>query len=337
MKNLVKIFVIILMIILNFSCKKKEAAILVPSVTTSTVTDVLYITATSGGSVPDDGGAYVTVKGVCWGPDTMPTIGNSRTADGSGTGDFISSISGLKSGTSYYIRAYAVNSEGTAYGNQLKFTTKTTGVTFNSSLNYGTVSDIDGNNYKTIPIGLQVWMAENLKTTRLNDGTSIALVPGQPEWMDILTPAYCWFDNNDTLYKSFYGACYNWFAVSTGNLCPAGWHIPSDTEWQQLVDFLGGNSVAGSGLKEVGTNNWISSNKDATNESGFTALPAGQRLSADGTFVGQGTYGGWWSSTEIYSSPLSAAWCRWIDGDSTTVTHSQIYKEDGFSVRCVKD
>jgi uncharacterized protein (TIGR02145 family) len=337
MKNIVKISGIILIIIINLSCKKKDTLILSPVVITTQVNDILYATATSGGTVTDDGGDPNVLRGVCWSPDSAPTIENSRTADGTGTGEFFSSIEGLKFGSSYHLRAYATNSSGTSYGSELKFTTKTAGVMFNPGLTYGTVMDVEGKSYKTIPIGIQVWMAENLKTSKFNDGTAIPLITGNAQWTDLLTPAYCWFDNNDTLYQNIYGAYYNWFAVNTGNLCPVGWHIPSDSEWQLLVDYLGGSSIAGSKIKETGTNNWVHSNSDATNASGFTALPSGQRGSLDGTFSGQGIYGGWWSATELNASPLSAAWSRWIHADTTVVARSEIFKKDGFNVRCVKD
>ena len=336
MKNIFKISGIILVIILCQSCKQKETIVISPTVETTAVSEILYATATSGGTIADDG-APVAQRGVCWSSDPMPTIENNRTSDGSGSGDFVSSISGLKFGTLYHVRAYATNSIGTSYGSDKVFTTKTAGVTFNPSLTYGTMTDIDGKIYKTIQIGIQVWMAENLKTSRLNDGTAIPLVINNAQWTNLLTPAYCWFNNNDTLYENIYGAYYNWFTVSTGKLCPDGWHIPSDSEWQSMIDYLGGSSAAGSKIKEAGTNNWIFSNADATNLSGFTALPAGQRSALDGTFNGQGDYGGWWSTTELDPSPLSAAWVRWIHGDTTVVARNEIFKIDGFSVRCVKD
>lgn len=336
MKSVFKISGIIMIIILNLSCKKEKPAV-APVITTTPVTNILYVTATSGGTVTDDGGAPVNIRGVCWGTSSNPTIGDYKTTDGTGTGQFLSLLDGLAFGTKYYLRAYATSSAGTSYGSELEFTTKTAGVMFNQSLTYGTVTDIDGKSYKTIPIGIQVWMAENLKTSKLNDGTSIPEIIDNAQWTNILTPAYCWFDNNGPLYENIYGAYYNWFAVSTGKLCPAGWHVPSDSEWQLLVDYLGGSNTAGSKIKEAGTNNWISSNSDATNASGFTGLPAGQRSRLDGLFSGQGFYGGWWSATELLSSPLSAAWCRWIHGDTTVVARNQLYKIDGFSVRCVKD
>ena len=336
-KNIFRLSGILLIIIFNLSCKNNTIVIFSPGITTTTVTNILYATATSGGTVTEDGGDPNILEGVCWGTSSGPTIENNRTADGLGTGQFVSSLTGLKPGTSYYLRAYATNSAGTSYGSELRFTTKIPGVHFNANLTYGTMTDIDGNNYKTIPIGNQVWMAENLKTTKLSDGAAIPEVNDDGQWSNLVTPGYCWYDNNDTLYENIYGAYYNWFAVSTGNLCPFGWHVPSDSEWQLLADYLGGSDNAGSKIKEPGTNNWVLPNTDATNASGFTALPAGQRESLDGTFIGQGIYGGWWSTTELATSPLSAAWCRWIHGDTTVVARNEIFKKDGFSVRCIKD
>jgi uncharacterized protein (TIGR02145 family) len=336
MKNIFRSLIFILIIILNLSCKN-EKPVSPPDVSTTPVAEILYASAKSGGIVSNDGGGNVVARGVCWGTNANPTVAGNKTSDGLGTGAFSSSISGLSFGTLYYIRAFATNSAGTVYGNELSFTTKVPGVMFNPSLTYGTITDVEGKIYKTVPIGHQVWMAENLKTSKLNDGTEIPLIINNAEWMNLLTPAYCWFDNNDTLYANIYGAYYNWFAVSTGKLCPAGWHVPSDSEWQILVNFLGGSSIAGSKIKETGTNNWATSNKDATNTSGFTALPAGMRGSQDGTFSGQGIYGGWWSNTELNTSPLGAAWSRWIHADTSVVTRSEIFKIDGFSVRCVED
>jgi uncharacterized protein (TIGR02145 family) len=337
MKSSFKFSGIVLLIVLNISCKNKDVTFFSPAVTTTPVSEILYTSATSGGTVADDGGSSVVSRGVCWGTNSNPTIENKITNDGGGTGQFASSLTGLSIGETYFLRAYAINSVGIEYGSEESFTTHVTGVKFNSSLTYGTVTDAEGNNYKTIRIESQVWMAENLKSTKLNDGTAIPLVTGGPEWTNLVTPAYCWFDNNDTLYENIYGACYNWFVVSTGKICPAGWHIPSDSEWQTMINFLGGNNSAGSKIKESGTNNWVRTNNDATNESGFTALPSGQRSSLDGTFTGKGIYGGWWSATELFSSPFSAAWCRWIHADTTVVAHNEIFKKDGFSIRCLKD
>jgi len=335
MKNIFRFAGIILILIFNLSCKKVKT-ILLPVVSTSPVTEILYTTATCGGIIEDDGGGSVNV-GVCWGTNPGPTTADNKTYEGTPSGKFVSSISGLKPGSLYHVRAYATNITGTVYGDDVSFTTKVFEVNYNSGLTYGTVTDIDGKSYKTIQIGIQLWLAENLKTSKFNDGSSIPLITDYAQWTNIVTPGYCWFDNNDTLYKKIYGAYYNWFAVNTGKLCPTGWHVPSESDWQILVDFLGGDNNAGANLKEMGTNNWVLSNKDATNATGFTALPAGGRAAQDGTFTGQGYYGGWWSTAEFNTSPLGVAWSWWVIGDSTAVFHSEIFKKNGFSVRCLKD
>jgi uncharacterized protein (TIGR02145 family) len=309
-----------------------------PDVTTITPSEILYTSALTGGVISSEGASPVTAKGVCWDINPDPTIEKSQTMDGymSGVGQFFSLISGLTPGTTYFVRAYVISALGTVYGNDLSFTTPLISVKFNGSLEYGNVSDINGNSYKTILIGQSVWMAQNLKTTKFTDGTDIPIVKEDAQWTNLLTPGFCWFDNNDSVYADIYGAYYNWFAISTGKLCPDGWHVPSDTEWQALIDYLGGERVAGSKLKEAGHNNWILSNKDATNASGFTGLPSGLRNATDGTFGGQGSVGNLWSATETSPSSFGAAWSRWIHGDTTVVTRKEIYKKDGLAVRCVK-
>jgi uncharacterized protein (TIGR02145 family) len=336
MKKTISISGMIMAVIFILSCKKNEN-VRPPEVITKVVSEILYKTATAGGAVTDDGGASSVIKGVCWGVNTDPTIDDSLTIDGTGFGEYVSYISGLKPGKTYYYRAYAANKAGTAYGEQFSFKTHMVGVNFNSSLTYGIMTDIDGHSYKTIPIGSQVWMAQNLRTTKLKDGTEIPLVTGRSSWSNQSNPAFCWFDNDEAFYGEIYGAYYNWFAVNTGKLCPTGWHVPSDAESQLLVDFLGGINTAGAKLKEVGVNNWVFPNKTATNSSGFTALPAGIRGSIDGLFGGPGAFGGWWTTKELTPSPLSSAWCYWIHGDTAAVTRSEIYKMDGFPVRCIKD
>jgi uncharacterized protein (TIGR02145 family) len=331
----IKIAGIILILISFLSCKK-DKQVSQPVVSTTPASNVLYITATSGGNVIKDGGTEVTLRGVCWSTNHEPTTENSKTGDGSGTGEFSSSVKGLSLGTLYYLRAYATNSEGTVYGDEISFTTHVTGINFNPGVTYGSVTDIEGTIYKTVRLGTLEWMAENLRTKEYNDGTAIPLVTDDAEWSNLQSPAYSWFDNNDTLYGKFYGAHYNWFAVNAGKLCPPGWHIPTDNEWQLFIDFLGGNNGAGSKIKETGTNNWTTSNRFSTNESGFTALPAGLRGSLDGVFGGQGVMGGWWTGTELDPSPLGAAWVRWIHADTSVIVRTESFKKSGFSVRCVK-
>lgn len=194
------------------------------------------------------------------------------------------------------------------------------------------VTDIDGNVYNTVTIGSQVWLKENLKTTKNNDGTAIPNVIDNTAWTNSTTSAYCWY-GNDLDNKELYGALYNWYTVNTGKLCPKGWHAPTDAELITLSDYLGGDDIAGGKLKEMGTSHWASPNEDATNDSGFTALPGGYR-SWNGSFNLAGSYACIWSSTELNDIE---AWFREIYGWKPNFTNSEDVKGYGFSVRCLKD
>ena len=139
------------------------------------------------------------------------------------------------------------------------------------------IKDIDGNKYKTVTIGTQVWMAENLKTTKFNDGTPIPMVKENDAWANLTTPAFSWYNNDSIDNKRNYGALYNWYTVSTNKLCPVGWHVPTEAEWATITAYLGEVGLAGGKLKDAGTVHWRTPNTGATNESGFTALPGGYR------------------------------------------------------------
>ncbi|MCX6383834.1 MAG: fibrobacter succinogenes major paralogous domain-containing protein [Actinobacteria bacterium] len=197
----------------------------------------------------------------------------------------------------------------------------------------GTVTDIDGNVYHTVGIGNQVWMVENLKVTHYRNGDPIPDVTDGTRWSNITTGAFCNY-NNDENNVTTYGRLYNWYAVNdTRNICPTGWHIPTDAELVTLETYLGGSSVAGGKMKEAGTTHWISPNTDATNESGFTALPAGCRLS-NGGYLNITKDVHFWSATERNSS---GAWTRYLSDDSSETFHHYGSKHYGFCVRCVKD
>jgi uncharacterized protein (TIGR02145 family) len=303
-------------------------------------TDVSLIGQTSaylGGKIISDGGSFITMRGVYWSASPDPTVADNVILETLNIRSFEFSIAGLTPGITYYIRAFATNSLGTGYGTVISFTTQTGEVLFNPDLIYGIVTDIEGNDYKIISIGTQVWMAENLKSTKYNDGTPIPFISDDTTGSYLITPAYFWYVNNEAIYKNICGAFYNWFAVSTGKLCPVGWHVPTDEEWQIMADYLGGSSIAGSKMKEKGTANWLSSNIDATNESGFTALPCGLRGNFGGQFGGLGLLGEWWSNTELDPDPYNSTWCRWILSDSSPLNRSGFSKRDGVNVRCIKD
>jgi len=184
-----------------------------------------------------------------------------------------------------------------------------------------------------VTIGTQVWMKENLKTTKYNDGIAIHNVMDSTSWIALTTPAYCWYKNDAATYKITYGALYNWYTVNTGNLCPSGWHVPNKEEWDVLALYLGGDPSAGGKLKEAGTNHWLSPNLGATNESGFTGLPGGQR-DDKGTFLMNGNAGFWWTITLSYSD---WAYSRELDYDYSHFFSFNDKIKTGFSVRCIKD
>jgi uncharacterized protein (TIGR02145 family) len=308
----------------------------IPVVMTDSVRTIMASTARCGGTITSDGGSAVTARGVCWSTDSIPTIADSKTTDGSGIGSFASSITGLTANTSYYVRAYATTSDGTGYGNIQSF------VTAPSS---GTVTDIDGNVYRTVTIGAQVWMAENLKAIHYRNGDDIPNVTNGTTWSGLSTGAYCEY-NNDVNNVAVYGRLYNWYAVSDSrDIAPTGWHVPSDAEWKQLEMYLGMSqaqadssgsrgTTEGGQMKEVGITHWLGPNTGATNESGLSALPSGYRYS-NGTCGGLGSYAVFWSTTEYLTI---CAWVRDLIYDDSVV-HRDIFdlKQSGFSVRCVKN
>jgi len=194
------------------------------------------------------------------------------------------------------------------------------------------LTDIDGNVYHTVTIGTQVWMVENLKTTKYNDGSAIPLETDPELWKNLDTDAYCWYEN-DINNRNLYGALYNWNAVISGKLCPTGWHVPSAEEWTTLRDFLGGETVAGGKLKEKGTTHWNSPNTEATDDFGFKVLPAGQRYQS-GEFVYEGINSNNWTTT---IGPNTQPFGIRLYCDSKIFHMSEFNKNRGLSVRCIKD
>jgi uncharacterized protein (TIGR02145 family) len=286
------------------------------------------ITASSGGNITDNGGSTVTARGVVWNTTPNPTISDSKTTDGSGTGSFVSNMTTLSPSTTYYVRAYATNSTGTAYGNQQTFTTTATSQT---------VTDIDGNTYNTVQIGTQVWMSENLKTSRYRNGGSIPYVVGNADWQALTTGAWSYYDH-DAANDPIYGKLYNWYTTLGDTLCPTGWGVPTDAEWTTLTTYLGGESVAGGKMKSIGTAYWASPNTGATNESGFSVLPGGYR-----TYVGSFNlirFGSafFWSATEYDNG---SAWNRSLYNYNGNVyrdySSNATNKSVGASVRCLRD
>jgi len=215
------------------------------------------------------------------------------------------------------------------------------------------VADIDGNIYKTVVIGEQTWMAENLRVTTFNDGTEIPLITNASEWYQLRTPAYCYYSNDSAGYHGLYGPLYNWYSVNTGQLCPAGWHIPTDEEWTIMQDFLIANgynfdgATTGNNISKslADTIFWTYSSVEGAvgntdypafrNKSGFSALPGGYR-NEGGTFIRTLLRGYWWSSTQYIDDPESS-WYRELRYDTTYVFVNIAKQWMGFSVRCIED
>ncbi|CAN5801638.1 fibrobacter succinogenes major paralogous domain-containing protein [soil metagenome] len=180
-----------------------------------------------------------------------------------------------------------------------------------------------------VKIGTQVWMKKDLTTSNYRNGDKIPQVKDLAKWAKLTTGAWCWYNNDPR-----YGKLYNWYAVNDPRgLAPVGWHIPTDADWNSLTAYLGGFTVAGGKMKETGTTHWLTPNADATNSSGFTALPGGLRYD-QGQFIDVGHYGYWWSANE---SGTQSGSCRFLTYFYGTLSASADYKPTGFSVRCLKD
>jgi len=311
-----------------------------PTVTTIEISNITSTSAQSGGNITDDGGFAITTRGVCWSTSQNPNINDNKTTDGTGTGSFTSNLTGLDISTTYYLKSYASNSVGTSYGNEITFTTKDiTGET-------GTLTDIDGNSYNWIGIGVQAWMAENLKTTRYADGTVINLVESQATWdaLTFIDKAYCYYDNS-SVNGDAYGALYTWAGAMNGasssssnpsgvqGVCPDGWHIPSDDEWTELINFITNNGysgIEGSALKS--TSGWYNDGNGNDNFE-FNALPGGSRYN-DGQFFNLNFTGYFWSATGY---DTDRAWFRYLYYNNSDITKTNYLKKYGFSVRCIRD
>ena len=327
-------------------------AVQLPTVLTTPVSEITTTSAISGGSVTDNGGAEITSCGVCWDTVQAPSIGAAHTSDSLETGQFVSQIDGLSPNTTYYVRAYATNSAGTAYGEEVVFTTLEPSQDAQACPGQSTVTDYDGNVYNTVMIGEQCWMKENLRTRHYADGTAIDAASTTSS-----TVAYRYSPNNDSSLVAVYGYLYNWKAVmrnansSASNpsdvqgICPSGWHVPSNPEWIQLADYVAGqddydcDGMDGIAAALASPDGWnassgcdIGGRPATTNATGFSALPAGYYNSSySNHYFGQRAQ--FWSATDNGYETAAYEELRHnlsFDMRSTSVKYS------GKSVRCVR-
>ena len=311
-------FLIAGVLIVIFNSCSKDTTPTVPSLITMQAIEITDISAKVGGEVTDDGGASVTKRGACYNTNSNPTINDNSVQSGSGTGTFNCTLTNLNQSTQYYYKAYAINSAGVGYGEQKTFSIS------RPCPGIPTITDLrDGQVYPTVQIGTQCWLQKNMNYETGNS----------------------WCYDNDPINCTTYGRLYDWETVMNGasssnmvpsgvqGVCPPGWHVPSDSEWIILIDYLGGDLDAGGKMKEEGTVHWLSPNTGATNSSGFTALPGGFYLN-DNVFGFLSYQADFWSSTENDSE---FAWGRYLDYLHDYAGLSSTNKIAGLSARCLKD
>ena len=310
-----------------------------PTLNTLNVNNIGPTSASSGGEIINDGGSNIIQRGICWSLNSSPTVTDNISSDGTGIGIFSSDMYSLTPNTTYFVRSYATNSVGTAYGNEISF--NTTGNNWlNPGLTYGNVSDIDGNNYATITIGGQIWMAENLKTTHYSNGDPITFISDNFNWANVGSEAYCIpFDSNRV--QDPYGLVYNWYTVNdVRNVCPTGFHVPSYNEFENLITFLGGSTLAGGAAKSTGTiengdGYFTSPNTGATNSSGLSLVGGVIRgWTNGGEFYPLGIRGICWSSTE---DDVANAFRFYVEDNSEVFGNISAAKGVGYSIRCISD
>lgn len=317
------------------------------AVVTGFVNNVTSTTAQCGGSVVTDNGYSVTERGVCWSTSNPPMVYHNRTIDGAGMGSFVSSLTGLIPGTTYYVRAYAITNAGTIYGGVVSFTTPTLCGT-------STIFDYDLNEYPTVQIGNQCWLKENLRSTHYADGTAISSVNN----VSSSSTAY-YYAPSGSIEK---GYLYNWKAVmrssssSSANpsgvqgICPTGWHVPSDQEWAELENFVGSQDsclcssnqtyiakalAANSGWTSNTGTCVVGNGQSTNNKTGFSALPVGFYYYGTGNNGNIGTGAYFWSATQ---TSTDNAWYRSLQNNSASVSRNSAIKDyNGYSVRCIRD
>jgi len=311
-------------------CLKNQTEPQLPVIRIDSASNITKLTANVNCKIVSHGESTIIEQGLFWSLNINPNFSNNKVIATNIDSVFIISLSALQPNTTYYLRPYVINNDGLTYGNVDSLTTL-------SVASCGTVTDIEGNNYNTVIIGSKCWFAENLKTTRYKNNANITF-PGtnRTMWKNDTIGAYAWFDNS-TSFKSKYGALYNWYAANNNNLCPTGWHVPSDSEWSTMEYQLGGRTTIGYFVKDSITPYWRNSNNiKSINSSGLTARSGGYRYiqPTGNDYTGMDTTGRWWTSTSVVSN---ISIYRELCAANNGINRKGGPKNLGFSVRCVSN
>lgn len=306
-------------------------------ITTINPTNITSTSFDSGGNILSNNGTFI-IGGICWSTSPNPTISNDVTTNVI-TNNTFTSITGptLTPNTVYYIRAYAQGSTGILYGNEISITTNVVPQpVLNPNLTYGSLTDIDGNNYPTIQICNQIWMAKNLNTSKYKNGDLIPQVQDPLQWANLTTGAWCYY-KNESSNGSVYGKLYNRYAVDDSRgLAPSGWHIATEQEYLSLNNCLG-ISLQGCKLREIGTLHWGINYSCSTNESGFTAIPAGERSNL-GEFSSWASIenGNFYGGTTFWTGTINKR--AYLPGSNSGFAPDYLNNQQvGYSIRCVKN
>lgn len=338
------LFLLISIFVFGFSCKDETSPVLI----TNDVTEITESTAMLNAEINSED-LEVLVRGFVWDTISNPDLDKNidKSENGAGVGKYSHQLTDLLDGEMYYFRAYAQTEQGITYGGETSFTTDEILWNGTPCLDCETVTDIDGNVYRTVSIGTQCWLADNLKTTKYNDGETILTITDDTEWKNATQGAMCYYAN-DFENEETYGALYNFYTVETDKLCPEGWHVATDNEWKELEGYVDseygiGNSVwdtegwRGSdvGVKLKSDKGWLGgSEQNGTDNYGFGGLPGGAREGISGEFQRVEEWGLWWSSKNADETNV---YRRYLGNHDDNIARFSSDPQSGYSVRCIKN
>ncbi len=321
MKSLISKYLVLFTLVLFFGCGKDE----IVNIETTIPKGVSYTKATIGGTLKVDNNTKILSAGVCWSLSDMPSITDNKIDSVRKSCTYYFEITHLEPGKTYYNRAYVTTPYTTYYGSIREFKTK--------GVAERVVLDIEENTYNTIVIGTQTWMVQNLKTSKYQNGDNITYVPSNTYWANSNYGAWCNYENTNS-NSTKYGRLYNWFAIQDPRkIAPEGWRISTESDWQTLIDYLGGEAICGGKLKDQSISYWLQPNVGATNESGFTARAGGNRTST-GIYQNVATSAMFWA---LNSFDTDSSFAYTLNNSSTEIIKTVFSNKAGLSVRCIKE